>query len=170
MFENVGKKIQGIAKAVFISAIVISVISCGISLLALLFDDFGAFCIGAITAPIAIFVVGLAAWIDALLLYGFGKIIEDVGAIRASLSQTTKVVKAETVKPAVPDVPDVSATPAISVESQSPFVSADVPEAESDSALCCPVCKEDLTFMGWDEAEITNSQVCPFCKNEIKLK
>ena len=59
----------------------------------------------AITAPIDIFVVGLAAWIDALLLYGFGKLIEDVSAICASLLYKAKNVKAEPTAPVMPHAP-----------------------------------------------------------------
>ncbi len=114
MFENVGKKIQGFAKSIFITEIVLSVISCIITLFAMILDywDFGYICLWVIAAPVAIFVVGILAWIQVVFIYGFGKLIEDVGAIRSSLSHPKKgSVDKSPVQPHAPAMPHAPAQP-----------------------------------------------------------
>ena len=32
---------------------------------------------------------------------------------------------------------------------------------------CCPNCKEDLFFMGWEDSDLAEAEICPFCDVEI---
>ena len=78
MFDNVGVKIKGLAKALFIIETVLAVIA-----------GFGVMLVAS-----KLFVVGLwillfgpiAAWISSLLIYGFGELIDKVCDIELHLS------------------------------------------------------------------------------------
>lgn len=114
MFNNVGKKIQGIAKAFFITDIIISVIA-GIGVLfAALMDDEELFCMCIFIVPIGVFISCFIGWIISLLICGFGKLVEDVGAIRgkeAPLVKTDAVQKPATAKPNVAKTQPVAPQP-----------------------------------------------------------
>ncbi len=83
MFENIGNKIKGVAKAICIIFIIYFII--------LGFVQWGhhMFWSGLIT------MVGgsLIAWISTLTLYGFGELIEDVKTIKFSVGNTENSIK-----------------------------------------------------------------------------
>ena len=45
-----------------------------------------------------------------------------------------------------------------------------VKKAEFTNTFCCPNCKEDLAFMGWEAGDLAESEVCPFCDVEIMFE
>ena len=68
MYDNIGKKIKGLAKAVFIVEAIAMVIT-GIALMAS--DEY------MIPIGLLVMVVGpLVAWVSSWLLYGFGELID----------------------------------------------------------------------------------------------
>ena len=69
MFDNIGGKIKGLAKTIFIIETIICVIA-GLVMLAEGTDDL------IITALITMIVGPLTAWVSSWLLYGFGELIE----------------------------------------------------------------------------------------------
>lgn len=69
MFDNIGGKIKGLAKAIFIIATIIFIIA-GLVML----SDGGD--TAMITGIVTIIVGPLAAWVSSWLLYGFGELIE----------------------------------------------------------------------------------------------
>lgn len=77
------------------------------------------------------------------------KIIEDIDAVRNKFSRISKVKTEPTSQPSI----------------QRNKVT--VKKEEFKNTLCCPECKENLAFMGWDDSDLENSQVCPFCESEI---
>lgn len=46
-------------------------------------------------------------------------------------------------------------------------VKASVNKAEFLNTPCCPACKEDLSFMGWEAGDLAEAEICPFCDVEI---
>ena len=44
---------------------------------------------------------------------------------------------------------------------------ASVNKAEFLNTPCCPACKEDLSFMGWEAGDLAEAEICPFCDVEI---
>ena len=49
-------------------------------------------------------------------------------------------------------------------------VKAPANKAEFINNFCCPNCKEDLSFMGWEISDLVESEVCPFCDVEITFE
>lgn len=68
MYDNIGKKIKGLAKAIFITEAIISIIL-GAALI-IMDDDLMLYGI------ISIFVGPLVAWVSSWLLYGYGELID----------------------------------------------------------------------------------------------
>lgn len=78
MYENVGRKIKSLAKAVFVVEAIIAVIT-GIILMSI---DNNLSLFGFL-----ILVIGpLASWLSSLLLYGFGELIDKVIEIERNIS------------------------------------------------------------------------------------
>lgn len=178
MFNNVGKKIQGIAKAFFIADIVVSVIA-GIGVLfAALVEDEELFCMCIFIVPIGVAISCFIAWIIALLICGFGKLVEDVGAIRGK-GETLNVEKTQTY-PSMAQQKNATAKPNVAKTqpvAPQPKPVANKPELaqspiqkDEKKELPCPECGEELAFMGWSDEELKEKQECPMCKKEIILK
>lgn len=73
MYENIGGKIKGLAKAVFIIETIITVIA-GIILMSMDEDL-------SLLGFFVMFVGPLASWLSSLLLYGFGELIDKASEI-----------------------------------------------------------------------------------------
>ncbi len=74
MYDNIGGKIKGLAKAMFIVEVIGAVIA-GIALVA---TDAGFILIGLLT----LFCGPIIAWVGSWILYAFGELVEDIHAIR----------------------------------------------------------------------------------------
>ena len=87
MYDNIGKKIKGLAKGLFIIEAAAAIIT-GIALMA---DDED-------TIPIALLimvVVPLIAWISSWLLYGFGELIDKASDIERNTRDTKSDTQAK---------------------------------------------------------------------------
>ena len=74
MFEDVGKKIKSVAKGYFAVMLVVGIIA-GIVMLVIGLDSYNGdtlICVGVITA----IATPVFAWLSALLMYGFGEIVD----------------------------------------------------------------------------------------------
>ena len=172
MFDDIGEKIQKVAKIIAWTNIVLSIIG-GIVLFFCAFIDIEYLWYLAFLAPVAVALGCIMAWLSAITLYGFGKLIEDVEAIR---NKKPPVVKIETEK----SQPQKSANQnvakrekpikkTLSIEATQNIVQPnDEGKSEKVTAtLPCPACGEDLEFMGWSEEELKEKQTCPLCGADI---
>lgn len=75
MFDNIGKKIKGLAKAVFWIGVVFSV-ALGIGLVAILHSGYNHSGGGFLWALIIIGVGGFFAWLGSVFVFGFGELID----------------------------------------------------------------------------------------------
>lgn len=118
MYDNIGGKIKGLAKAIFIIEAIVTIIT-GIMLL--------------ITGELALFgllilICGpLIAWVSSWVLYAFGELVEDVGIIRY---QTQK---------------DENATPKLNGSIQSKRTN-NTPNVSNANEIFCKTCGADITF------------------------
>lgn len=83
MFENVGRKIKGLAWTIFWLA---TIICCVIGIIKLCANRNSVGWIILILGPVA-------CWLAVLLLYGFGQLIEDTHAIREKLYEGDRIKK-----------------------------------------------------------------------------
>ena len=81
MYDNIGEKIKGLAKAVFIVEAIGAVIA-GIALLAT-YDDF------ILEGLLTLFCGPIFAWVSSWVLYAFGELVEDVHAVRNNVKNST---------------------------------------------------------------------------------
>ena len=81
MFDDIGIKIQKVAKAIAWFDIVVSIIG-GIVMLFYSFMDIEYLWYLIFLAPITVVVGCILAWLSVITLYGFGKLIEDIEEIR----------------------------------------------------------------------------------------
>lgn len=88
MFSNIGKKIQRVAVVTVWVEIITSII-CGIIIffLGLIWgiSDDASYLWYALLAPVTVVLACVMAWLSVIVLYGFGKLIEDVEATRNRL-------------------------------------------------------------------------------------
>ncbi len=154
MFDNVGVKIQTVAKiyAWFQITLYLALAIGMVILGCVFFSDFWYF---IFFAPLLVLVGGVVAWLSVLLLYGFGKLIEDTSAIRKGEKAAPKQAK-----PAVTKT--VSAKPPIIVPSK-------VAERATNSTDCisvaCPECGKPVSVF-----EDENHAVCPWCNTNLERR
>ena len=179
MYDNIGGKIKGLAKAMFIfeaiGAVITGFVLCTAD------DDF------ILAGLLTLFCGPIVAWVSSWILYAFGELVEDVHAMRDKISPIFKpIVKNETEQkqPQAKINPNVTnkETPTFqkSIETNSNCTEvpqqnisqkeAEAKKEEALEALPCPECGEDLSFMGWDENELKEKQTCPLCGKEILFK
>ena len=97
MYDNIGGKIKGLAKAIFIIETIAAVIS-GVGIMASGYDTL-------ILTGLLVLVVGpIVAWISSWMLYAFGQLVEDIHAMRnpqnvAEENQTHTIAFNENKKP-----------------------------------------------------------------------
>ena len=178
MFDDIGVKIQKIAKVIAWFNIVVSIIG-GIVMFFCAFIDIEYLWYLIFLAPVAVVVGCIMAWLSVITLYGFGKLIEDVEAIRNKKPPVIKI-EAEQTKQSVPKTNQNVAknekntspkAPEISPNNTSDSVKKESKQKEvSQNMLPCPQCGEDLAFMGWDDNDLTETQICPMCGKEILFK
>ena len=178
MFDDIGIKIQKVAKAIAWFDIVVSIIG-GIVMFFCAFIDIENLWYLMFLTPIAVVVGCIMAWLSVIALYGFGKLIEDVGAIR---NKKPPIIKVETElnKQPIPTTSlnavkkeKVTSLKAPEISSNNITISSKKEheqKEEPQNILPCPQCGEDLAFMGWDDNELNEMQTCPLCGKEILLK
>lgn len=90
MFNNIGSKIKSYAKVIFWIGVVLSIIA-GIAIIGIAFASsssvyapfsFGRFFAGLIFAIIAVCIGVLISWINVLVLYGFGVLVENSDTLK----------------------------------------------------------------------------------------
>lgn len=89
MFSNIGGKIKGLAVAICIIGIVISVI-CGLGVIAgtSMFGFAGELAVGGAPSGVLVMLVGsFFSWICSFPLYGFGQLVQNSDRISASLNR-----------------------------------------------------------------------------------
>lgn len=87
MYYNIGSKIKGLAKAIFIIETISAIIAGGI----FIFNE-GEPIIGLI-----IIIAGpFAAWISTLLIYGFGELIDKTSEIARNTANSAKAIENDT--------------------------------------------------------------------------
>lgn len=87
MFNNIGKKIQTLAKVVTVLGMILSVI------IGICSGVIAGGAAGAISAIVVIAVGCLASWIGSFVLYGFGEIIERLKSVDENIAQLTEATK-----------------------------------------------------------------------------
>lgn len=171
MFDDIGKKIQKAAQIVAWSNIAISIVG-GVVLFFFAFIDTDLWYL-IFLAPIAAAFGCIMAWLSVITVYGFGKLIEDVEAIRNKKPPIIKVEteKSQPQKPANQNVAkrEKPIKKTLSIEATQNIVQpTDEGKREKVTAtLPCPACGEDLEFMGWGEEELKEKQTCPLCGADI---
>ena len=142
MYDNIGEKIKGLAKVMFIVEAIAAVIG-GIVLLG---DEFLA--IGLLT----LFLGPVVAWISSWLLYGFGELIDNVCRIAAN----TRTLKNESTSfnTANNAVNKMESSKEISTK---PFFKS-VSTNQTSTQRQCPHCGETIT-----------SKICSMCGKENNL-
>ena len=89
MFENCGAKIKGIAKIAFILCLVIAVIA-----LIAEFADMRRYLFGSLAAIIIVELILLVAgYISAIMIFGFGRLVEDVHSMREDQAEEIASVR-----------------------------------------------------------------------------
>ena len=139
MYDNIGEKIKGLAKVMFIVE-AIAVVITGIALMA---SDGDMILIGLL-----VMVVGLiVAWVLSWLLYGFGELIDNVCTIAAN-TKTSKNASTNF----------NTANNAINkMEDAKPFFKS-IPANKTSTRRQCPHCGETIT-----------SKICAMCGKENNL-
>ena len=182
MFDNIGVKIQKVAKIITWVNIVISIIG-GIALFfcGILIDEMLWL---ILLAPIEVLLGCVMAWLSTIILYGFGKLIEDVEAIR---NKKPPIIKVDT-EPTYQSVPKATQSVTKKEENTATHTSPETTfgniseptksgSTKKDSKppevplniLPCPHCGEDLSFMGWDDVDLKQKQTCPLCGKEFLI-
>ncbi len=177
MFDDIGIKIQKVAKIIAWTDIVLSIIG-GIVLFFYAFNDIEYLWYLIFLAPIAVVIGCIMAWLSVITLYGFGKLIEDVEAIRnkkppiIKVGTESKQPQKSTNQSSAKKENDISPKTTNVVEAKQITSQQKVAAKKEETihALPCPECGEDLSFMGWDENELKEEQTCPLCGKEILFK
>lgn len=176
IFDDIGEKIQKLAKIITVLNIAASFIV-AIVLFICSFIDFEYLWYLIFLAPVAGVVLFFITLPFAMLLFGFGKLIEDVEAIRRKKAFDVSIESEQLQTKTQPSYPfnqtsvgnsKTTAFPVVAnVENQtiSPLKN-EVPA----KPLYCPECGEDLSFMGWSETDFKEKQNCPLCGKDILLK
>ena len=167
MYDNIGEKIRGLAKAVFIVEAIVAVIAGMVLCTA---DD--AFILEGL---LTLFCGPIVAWVSSWILYAFGELVEDVHAVRDKISPVFKpIVKNDTEQkqPQTKINPNVTnkETPTFQKSIETNSNCTEVPQQnisqkeaeakkEAREALPCPECGEGLSFMGWDENELNKKAI-----------
>ena len=124
MYDNIGEKIKGLAKVMFIVGAIAAVIGG----LVLLVDKFLA--IGLLT----LFLGPVVAWVYSWLLYGFGELIDNACIIAANTRASKKAsTNLNTANNAINKM-----------EGAKPFLKS-IPANQTSTRQQCPHCGETIT-------------------------
>jgi hypothetical protein len=141
MYKNIGKKMKGLAKGIFIIESILAVLA-GIVLI-LSDDDL------ILTGFLVMILLPIAAWISSWLLYGFGEIIDRLQLIEKNTRPATNEPSAPVHTAA--QAPITPATPSFATEGKI-------------ASGVCPRCKEVFSYSKDDTLV-----VCPFCHATIAV-
>lgn len=163
MYDHVGKKIQVFAKFAFFVEAFCAALA-------------GLVAIGEeelLMGILLLVCVPGAAWIGSWGLYAFGQLVEDVHDLsNKSFSIIVENPKHQTKEEIWNKPPQVTkSSPVIAKpEIETHPIAATKNKGEVAAQLLCPVCGEDLSFMGWGENELKETQTCPLCGKKILFK
>ena len=147
MYDNIGGKIKGLAKATFIveaiAAIIVGIV--------LGVETEESWC------ALIIFCGPIVAWVSSWLLYGFGEIIDTLCDIEHN---TGIIMKPSELKKAR----DRHEAETKKVEAAKQELQKQV-EEENSVIIECPECEEELFF----DKDLSHAE-CPYCGCNIKIK
>ena len=166
MFDNAGKQIKGIAIGFFITQIVVGILAAVILFVISALADEDVVWIGCLLGGLFTLVATpFAAWFSALILYGFGEIVDTAIANRlnsdgeASAAPVVSQAVKKVASPIIPKQPEVPKTP--KTEKERFFSDND----DDWMDICCPHCGEKLSFL-----KGTAMGQCPNCDNTFDIK
>lgn len=192
MFDDIGVKIQTVAKTVAWLNIALSFVA-GLVVLFLAFLDLEYFFVRVLMAIIVVIVGCLISWLSSIALYAFGQLVEDIHAMRnagakastqhkiAICSQQPNDTPTDNIKSNLENVVTHkwrcdncgnmrTQTPCEYCQTKDNLENTNTVKQKNPNALPCPWCGEDLTFMGWNDTELQEKQTCPLCGKEVLLK
>lgn len=164
MFDNIGVKIQMVAKTVAWIEIILSVIT-GIVMFFYGVANFEYSGLYVLVGPVVGITGCIAAWLSAILLYGFGKLIEDVGEIRkGNISvESNRCGSSNYGNANYAYQQNANQTKPANNNSGSNDEISDGDEEFVD--VYCPNCWEKLSFYKDEE-----NPYCPNCNTKINIK
>ncbi|HBJ18929.1 MAG TPA: hypothetical protein DDY70_04210 [Clostridiales bacterium] len=153
MYENIGGKIKGLAKAGFIISAIASVIA-GIVLWVVTEEGWCA---------LILFGGPVLAWVSSWLLYGYGEIIDKISDLHTyNIGNTVNPSEIKKENNCLEF--DIKKDATIKQESKKKEERVMV-EEDNMVVIKCPECKEKLFFdKDFSQAE------CPYCGCNIKIK
>ena len=167
MFDDVGIKIQKNAKVIAWVNIVTSIIG-GIAMFFCAFINIEDLWWLILLSPLMVALGCMVAWLSTITLYGFGKLIDDVEAIRYKKTQVIGVETKQNNQPySKPLHPTVEKVNLQNISTNPDILPKKEQKEELQSTLICPQCSENLAFMGWTDIDLQEKQRCPFCGKEI---
>ena len=150
MYDNIGGKIKGLAKATFIveaiAAIIVGIV--------LLVETDEWWC------ALILFCGPIVAWVSSWLLYGFGEIIDELCDIEHN---TGMIMKPSELKKARNH--HESETKSRNCQERLKKQKEAIAEEENVVMIECPDCGEELFF----DKELSHAE-CPYCGCNIKIK
>ena len=153
MYDNIGGKIKGLAKASFIVAAIAEVIT-GIALMATDEDLIGY-------GLLVMFVGPIVAWVSSWLLYGFGQLVENSDIIAAEYNRKNekheKVVEKNNERKQEQRKKAIKATIANPEISEDEFID-----------ITCSNCKAELSFPK-GQLQSGEDLTCPMCDAHISV-
>jgi DNA-directed RNA polymerase subunit M/transcription elongation factor TFIIS len=153
MYDNIGGKIKGLAKASFIVAAIAEVIT-GIALMA---TDEDLILYGSL-----VLIVGpIIAWVSSWLLYGFGQLVENSDIIAAEYNRKNE--KHEKVIAKNNERKQEQRKKAIKATIVNPEISED-----EFIDITCPNCKAELSFTK-SQLQSGEELTCPMCDTPISV-
>ena len=143
MYDNIGSKIKGLAKAIFIVEAILSII---ISITLLIETEQAAYSIFLFLGPIL-------SWISSWLIYGFGEIIDKLCNIEQNSEAIMKLTKSPQNNNRTNNV-DKTTMPKKAVAKK-----------EITIIVNCPECDQELFF----DSNLSNVE-CPYCGCSIEIQ
>ena len=160
MFDNAGKQIKGIAIEFFITQIVVGILAAVTLFVISALADEDAVWIGCLLGGLFTLVATpFAAWFSALILYGFGEMVDTAIANRQGVASAVSKAVKKVASPIIPKQPEVPKTP--KTEKERFFSDND----DDWMDICCPHCGEQLSFL-----KGTQLGHCPNCDKQFDIK
>ena len=153
MYDNIGRKIKGLAKAIFIAQ-GISMAITGIVLMCIDEDLILYGILSLILGPVL-------AWISSWLLYGFGEIIDKL----CDIEQNTGLIRKPSELKKARNQHETETKKAEAAKQEVKKQKEIIAEEENAVFIECPDCGEELFF----DKELSSAE-CPYCGCNIKIK
>jgi len=153
MYDNIGRKIKGLAKAIFI----VLGISMAITGIVIMCIDEDLILYGVLTLILG----PILAWISSWLLYGFGEIIDKLCDIEHNTRMIMKPSELKKVRNHHESETKKAETAKRELKKQKEAIA----EEENAVIIECPDCGEELFF----DKELSHAE-CPYCGCNIKIK